>query len=271
MSMYDKLRRDIRILKGYTDSNNWVPDWASGEYLKMDNDELLDFEYLNSVGIKYLQKKFDFCKVKETLNIDWLSIPYNRIALINYIATKKPNAKYLEIGCENDRLFHSVPFFEKIGVDPVKGGTHKMTSDEFFKTNTSKFDIIFIDGLHNHDQVHRDIQNAINNLSPDGWIAIHDMIPRTWLEEHVPRISGIQTGNVWKVALELMKTPGLDFKIVMIDHGVGLIKLDGKNIPELFDMRENLKNAKFKEFLDKFPFLPKISWNEAIDWINTYE
>jgi hypothetical protein len=30
MSMYDKLRRDIRISKGYTDSNNWVPDWAGG-------------------------------------------------------------------------------------------------------------------------------------------------------------------------------------------------------------------------------------------------
>jgi hypothetical protein len=29
MSMYDKLRRDIRISRGYTDSNNWVPDWAS--------------------------------------------------------------------------------------------------------------------------------------------------------------------------------------------------------------------------------------------------
>jgi hypothetical protein len=28
--MYDKLRRDIRISKGYTDSNNWVPDWACG-------------------------------------------------------------------------------------------------------------------------------------------------------------------------------------------------------------------------------------------------
>ena len=30
MSMYDKLRRDIRISKGYTDSNSWVPDWACG-------------------------------------------------------------------------------------------------------------------------------------------------------------------------------------------------------------------------------------------------
>jgi hypothetical protein len=30
MSMYDKLRRDIRISKGYTNSNPWVPDWSGG-------------------------------------------------------------------------------------------------------------------------------------------------------------------------------------------------------------------------------------------------
>ena len=43
--MYDKLRRDIRISKGHTDSNPWVPDWASGEgsmfTIEMEDDESL--------------------------------------------------------------------------------------------------------------------------------------------------------------------------------------------------------------------------------------
>lgn len=44
MSMYDKLRRDIRISKGYTDSDSWVPDWASGKKamftVEMDHEEI---------------------------------------------------------------------------------------------------------------------------------------------------------------------------------------------------------------------------------------
>ena len=44
-----------------------------------------------------------------------------------------------------------------IGVDPMSGGTHRMTSDEFFRRNREqwhyKFDLVFIDGLHEVSRV----------------------------------------------------------------------------------------------------------------------
>ena len=63
---------------------------------------------------------------------------FNRISLINFgIFKLGPNCRYLEIGVFQDTVFNSIPLTldKKIGVDPVKGGTHRMTSDEFFKIN----------------------------------------------------------------------------------------------------------------------------------------
>jgi len=55
----------------------------------------------------------------------------------------------------------------KTGVDPsprrvlAEWEMHQMASDAFFAANTSKFDLIFIDGLHTSDQVIKDIFNAL--------------------------------------------------------------------------------------------------------------
>lgn len=233
------------------------------------DDPLLSFEFLNPEGRRLLRERFAAAAPKDRLDIDWLALPYNRIALVNHIAARKPGARYLEIGCDDNQLFSAVPLADKIGVDPVKGGTHRMTSDAFFATDMSCFDLIFIDGLHTHDQVRRDVINAIKALAPGGWIALHDLVPRTWDEEHVPRVAGHWTGDVWKVALELARTPGITFRIVMIDHGVGLVRIDGPEAPELSDMRADLSTAGFARFLEEFPTLPKMTWAEAVDWIDT--
>jgi hypothetical protein len=161
-----------------------------------------------------------------------------------------------------------VPLADKVGVDPLKGGTHRMSSDEFFAENQSRFDIIFIDGLHTYEQVRRDVINAMAALAPGGWIALHDLVPRTWEEEHVPRVSGLWTGDVWKVAIELSKTPAIEFRILMIDHGVGLMRLKDDSLPELTDLREDLAEAGFARFLEEFEALPKNTWDEAMAWID---
>jgi hypothetical protein len=68
---------------------------------------------------------------------------------------------YLEIGCsKNDNfnkmqlLFNSTSRGNFIGVDPERGGTMRMTSDEFFEQNKLMFDLIFVDGLHEAHQVY---------------------------------------------------------------------------------------------------------------------
>jgi len=55
----------------------------------------------------------------------------------------------------------------KIGVDPERGGNIRMTSDHFFKVNKSKFDVIFIVGLHTFEQARRDVLNSIKVLKKE--------------------------------------------------------------------------------------------------------
>jgi len=56
----------------------------------------------------------------------------NRIDLINTFIRARNYTRYLEIGCAGDTSFHGVSCEEKVGVDPARGGTLRMTSDEFF-------------------------------------------------------------------------------------------------------------------------------------------
>ena len=100
----------------------------------------------------------------------------------------------------------------KIGVDPAAGGTHCMTSDEFFRLNAAKsrhdqlkFDLVLIDGLHSWEQVLRDFLNALACLQPGGLIVFHDCLPFDERQQVDPRPQphGFWTGNVWKTLFVL--------------------------------------------------------------------
>jgi predicted O-methyltransferase YrrM len=52
-----------------------------------------------------------------------------------------------------------------------------ITSDAFFERSMVKFDVIFIDGLHEEHQVDRDIVNSLQHLNPGGIIVLHDCLP----------------------------------------------------------------------------------------------
>lgn len=205
-------------------------------------------------------------------NIDWnwKEKSFNRIALVNRLVTKTGglNCDYLEIGCDQNELFHSVPSFNKIGVDPVSGGTHKMTSDDFFKENKKKFDVVFIDGLHEYTQVRKDALNSLEFLDENGWIAFHDFLPANYLEQHIPRLGKgwPWTGDCWKLAYELSKAKGIHFKILKIDRGVGLIKKvsDDYFVPDLSD---KLLKSEFDMFLEILDELPLCNFDEAMNFI----
>lgn len=197
---------------------------------------------------------------------DWSRINFNRIAVVNFLLAKKSAGRYLEIGCATNLLFNSVPTTNKVGVDPVAGGTHRRTSDAFFAENKEEFDVIFIDGLHTFEQVYRDIENALKVLRPDGYIAIHDMLPNNWIEHHVPNISPrIWTGDVWKVAFDLLKASNIDFKIVAIDLGVGIVRKTSENY-SLPRMSEELTGQGFSYFYQNQGKLPIIDWDEFTQW-----
>lgn len=202
---------------------------------------------------KYSSKKFLSHSASHSLS---------RIDIINAFIQNKPVSeksyiKYLEIGCSDNNCFNNVdlPVAQKIGVDPIKGGTHRMTSDVFFKNCTDNFDIIFIDGLHIYEQVQKDIINSLSLLKDDGKIIIHDMIPKKWEMECVPRIYNSWNGDVWKIGVELEKSSGIKLKILDCDYGVGIVEKLSSDY-RYSSMNNILRNQNFKDFLKYVPVLP---------------
>jgi len=218
---------------------------------------------------KYLLNKWSHHSDSRSLDWKWGKTNYNRIAVVNLLLSKFQNPSYLEIGCESNTLFDSVPALKKIGVDPVSGGNVRKTSDAFFENNDVRFDVVFIDGLHTYEQVRKDIINSIESLNKGGWIALHDMLPSNWTEHHIPRVSnGNWTGTVWKVAFELILTKGIEFKLLSIDHGVGVIKvIDPKAM--LKDLTSELSDKEFSYFYENIHKLPITEWSDAQEWLRS--
>ena len=128
---------------------------------------------------------------------------------------------FLEIGIHVGNTWKRIKCDRKVGVDNdvlfMDEGILELTSDMYFKcleyankngcsfigstvmdlplvpftVNPLTFDIVFIDGLHTAEQVHRDFTNAVKVLNPGGCIVFHDCNPPT--EAH-----GTPEPSVWK-------------------------------------------------------------------------
>ena len=184
--------------------------------------------------------------------------------LIQFLIDKYEYSSYLEIGCDKDQSFSKIEISHKVGVDPISGGTIRKTSDNFFKTNKKKFDIIFIDGLHHYEQVIKDINNAIDILNDNGHILVHDCLPRTIAHQAIPRYRGSWNGDVWKAIVELRTKKNLEVFTCEIDFGVGIIQK--KNNSKLLELKiNNFKNLKFKDYFHRNKeFMNVISYNETL-------
>lgn len=157
-----------------------------------------------------------------------------RVQILNYLATTYNLRKYLEIGVQNPaNCLLKVKVAKRVGVDPAV--THPLvyrkTSDDFFKNNQETFDLIFIDGLHHYDQVKRDFINSLSILNKNGFIVIHDTLPRAEIYAKVPRETKEWYGDVYRLVLELHKY----CKFITIDTDCGVtICMDGKiNRPDI--------------------------------------
>ena len=196
--------------------------------------------------------KENYCE--KYIKINWTSITHlKRWDFINAAIKKlnKKNIEYLEIGVFRNENFDLINCKNRISVDPdpESNATFKITSDEFFLKNKKKFDVIFIDGLHEYIQCQNDAVNALNCLNLNGYIFFHDFIPRNYLEEYSPRIVNLWTGDVWKVSIELSQSSGLDFSVILADCGLGMLKKNSSNFKYKY-LNDNLKDLGFKEFLN---------------------
>jgi len=202
---------------------------------------------------QFLIKRFFYYfygeKFFKRLNYDWSKYP-SRVKVIQKIIDSKKFENYLEIGCDQDENFSQIRIKNKIGVDPKSGGTHRMTSDEFFKNNNLKFDVIFLDGLHTYQQTILDINNSIKALRNEGIILVHDCLPKKIWNQVVPRLYGHWNGDVWKAIVEARTYKHLDTYTCIADHGLGVIfKRKNSNILKI--ETNDFKNLKYSEYFKK--------------------
>jgi predicted O-methyltransferase YrrM len=181
----------------------------------------------------------------------------NHTDILNQIIFRFQYTSYLEIGVGTGDSFMAIQLddAQKTGVDPnpIAGNAIlPMSSDAFFASNRRTFDLIFIDGLHHHDQVYRDILHALAVLNPNGTIVCHDINPTTYEEQAIPPQQIAWTGDCWKAWVRLRgERPDLDMKVVDTDFGCGIIRTGTQSI------------------LAHFPLL---DWNEFVihrrEWLN---
>ena len=222
------------------------------------------FESRNILKINFLIQKYFKEKDIGDLNFDFSDKP-NRIKIIQDVIKLKNYNDYLEIGCFSDELFNQINCENKIGVDPVSGGTIRATSDEFFKKNDKKFDCIFIDGLHRYHQVKKDILNSINVLKDGGIIFLHDCLPSNVYEQAVPRCQYKWNGDVWKAIVEFRTYRNLDTYTCYADNGIGVMFVR-PNKNQLNLERRNFLNLSFKDYFENYKkYMNLISYSELIE------
>ena len=154
----------------------------------------------------------------------------------------------------------------KVGVDPdpESAATCHLTSDEFFNIldhngfeeikSDFKFDIVFIDGLHLWEQCYKDINNALNHLSPNGIIICHDMNPLEQMYQSRTRYTGYWNGDVWKsfVKIRVERNDVYTTMIEDCDFGLGIITWGNQ---EVITLDKPFEKLLYEDFVKNKPYL----------------
>jgi hypothetical protein len=159
-------------------------------------------------------------------------------------------------------LIPNAKTFDNIhGLDDAKSDD---SDDVFENLKLNKFDVIFIDGMHNCENVLRDFNNSVNALTKDGAIFIDDCIPlnyneqlkipvRHHYENGILKYGEEWTGDVWKFVYHLLK----NYKnkiIVHYFHNIefrGIVRVQFKEKFEVVVSYDELNNYNyFDDFND---------------------
>jgi hypothetical protein len=172
-----------------------------------------------------------------------------RTDIINHLIQTNNYERYLEIGVSIGKNFKVIQASFKESVDPTYAATYKMTSDVFFANNKNRYDLIFIDGLHQRTQINRDLKNSLACLNEGGTIVVHDCNPPTEaLQAENPPTSGSWYGTGWKSICDLrLSGQPLIIRTVDTDCGCAIIQR-GEPIPLNFPQGRDMSF----EFLDKY-------------------
>lgn len=111
------------------------------------------------------------------------------------------NMSYLELGVWDGKNHSKITSRDKVSVDIEKPADFQMSTDEFFKLNDRRFDIVFIDADHRIEGALRDYNNAIKIC--DKFVIMHDLYP-----DHAMQATetGEFAGNVFRLLYHILIT-----------------------------------------------------------------
>ena len=188
--------------------------------------------------------------------------------IMNLIINKFNYQTYLEIGVHAGITFGAVQAKTKHGVDPdlKSAATHKIASDDFFKQlgPKDKYDIIFIDGLHEKTQVLRDFDNSLKHLSENGTIIFHDCNPLLKINGTFPQAVKRWNGTVWEAVIVLRQSrPDLSFFTINADQGCAVVRRGSQTIIPYSEITWEYFDKNRKQILNL------ISIDEFNQWIGS--
>jgi tetratricopeptide (TPR) repeat protein len=139
---------------------------------------------------------------------------------------------YLEIGvCNGNSIVLAKPPTVCVGVDPEPNMLFtptaptqivKDTSDNYFASQSLQehlkgrpLDMVFIDGLHQFEQVMKDFVNVEKLVHKKSIVLLHDCFPMDNISSSRRRLSRFWSGDVWK-ALLCIREKRPDLRIMLI-------------------------------------------------------
>ena len=186
--------------------------------------------------------------------------------LINDLISDLNYKSYLELGVSVGESWKLISCENKIGVDnninvanEFDGVVHA-TTDDYFLNNKDKFDLIYIDALHEKNQVYKDFKNSFNVLNDSGVIIFHDVNPFDISQTHFN-----SSGDVFELWIELAKT----YKVYIIKN-----EYDGDSVG-IFIKSKNSKfiDIEVKDYTYQFfsenreDFISYLNYEEIINKI----
>ena len=177
-----------------------------------------------------------------------------RLDIINKFITDRGYSSFLEIGTASGETFRGVQAEDKVSVDPnpATPATYHMTSDEYFRNRKSrrKFDLIFIDGLHEHDQAWRDIENSLDRLNQGGIIVVHDCHPTDRHMQEPYTGQHFWTGDVWKAFVKARAVLNYACYVIDTDFGCGVIDTAYRAEQYKPDLPTDMESMTYDDFVN---------------------